>query len=306
MHPEDPATIETRPSRLYLPKFDSSPATIFEYLLARFPQVNAAAWRERVSRGLIMLSDGTSLKEHTPYRHGITVFYRKEVPFEPALLEDPVIVYRDEQIIVADKPHGIPVTPSGEYIERSLFIRLQRITGLPELAPMHRLDLDTAGLVLFTIKEESRARYHRLFAEGRIEREYLAIAQVDAPPRKTRWHIANRIEPGVPWFLERIIEGQINAITDIELLELGSSLGQFRLFPKTGKRHQLRLHMESIRYPIAGDPFYPVLKKRRIGDFPLQLLARRLAFTDPETGVLRQFASGRNLSLVFDGEFRAV
>src|SRR5258707_605922 len=97
------APMKTRPSRLYLPKFESAPQTIFEYLLARFPQVNAAVWRERVSQGLITLSDGTTLEERSPYRHGMTVFYRKEVPSEPVTLEEPVVVYRDDVIMVVDK-----------------------------------------------------------------------------------------------------------------------------------------------------------------------------------------------------------
>ncbi len=144
--------IQTRPSRLYLPKFDAAPPTIFEYLLARFPQVDTAIWRARVSQGLVTLSDGTTLREDSPYRHGILVFYRKEVASEPPPLEEPEIVFRDDDILVADKPHGMPVTPSGQHVERSLFVRLQRSTGLPDLAPIHRLDRETAGLVFFAIK----------------------------------------------------------------------------------------------------------------------------------------------------------
>jgi tRNA pseudouridine32 synthase/23S rRNA pseudouridine746 synthase len=296
--------MDTRPSRLYLPKFDRAPETIFQYLLARFPQVDAATWRERMSRGAITLSDGTTLNEDSPYRHGVTVFYRKEVPSEPALREEPAVLYRDEEIIVVDKPHGMPVTPSGQHIERSLFIRVQRMTGLPDLTPVHRLDLDTAGLVLFTIKENARAAYSRLFAEGRIEREYLAVGHVNTAPQQAFWHIENRIEGGDPWFLQRIVEGRVNAITDIELIDAQSNLGWFRLLPQTGKRHQLRLHMASIGCPIVGDPFYPILTSQRDPDLPLQLLARRLAFIDPLSGEARSFTSARNLS--FDGELRAV
>jgi tRNA pseudouridine32 synthase/23S rRNA pseudouridine746 synthase len=290
------AGMQTRPSRLYLPKFDSAPDTIFEYLLARFPQVDVAIWHERVSRGLITLSDGTTLEENSPYRHGMTVFYRKEVPSEPPLLEEPLIVYRDDEILIVDKPHGMPVTPSGEHIERSLFVRLQRITGLPDLAPIHRLDRDTAGLLLFTIKADARAHYHRLFAEGRIEREYLAVAHVDPPLQRTHWRIENRIEAGEPWYRQRIVEGRVNAITEIELADLRSGLGRFRLFPKSGKKHQLRIHMVSIGCPIVGDPFYPGITKERPGDPPMQLLATRLAFIDPLTGTARSFTSARTLS----------
>jgi tRNA pseudouridine32 synthase/23S rRNA pseudouridine746 synthase len=298
--------METRPSRLYLPKFVGSPKTIFEYLVARFPQVNAAVWHERVSQGLVTLNDGTKLTEQSPYRHGMTVFYRKQVPSEPPLLEEPVIVYRDDEIIVADKPHGIPVTPCGQHIERSLFIRLQRITELPDLAPVHRLDLDTAGLVLFTVRTDARAHYHRLFAEGRIEREYLAVAHVDGQPNRTHWRIENRIEEGEPWFLQRIVEGPVNAITEIELTEWRSGFGRFLLFPRTGKRHQLRLHMASIGFPIVGDPFYPAIVKRHDAALPLQLLARRLSFIDPLSGAAQNFASARNLSLTLDGKLGAV
>jgi len=298
--------MQTRASRLYLPKFDSAPQTVFEYLLARFPRVNAAIWRERVAKGLITLSDGTTLEENSPYRHGITVFYRKEVAAEPAPLEEPVIVYRDDEILVVDKPHGMQVTPSGQQIERSLFIRLQRMTEFPDLAPIHRLDRDTAGLVLFTIKAKARGQYHRLFSEGRIEREYLAVAHVRASLKETRWRLENRIEAGEPWFRQRIVEGSVNAITEIELVDLRAGFGLFRLFPRTGKQHQLRVHMASIGCPIIGDPVYPAITKKHDGDPTLQLLARRLAFIDPLTDKTREFTSSRTLSLLVDGELRAI
>src|SRR5262245_52779239 len=198
--------MQTRPSRLYLPKFDPAPPTIFEYLLARFPQIDASIWHDRVSQGSVTLSDGTTLREDSPYRHGIWVFYRKEVASEPPALVEPQIVYRDDDILVVDKPHGMPVTPSGQHIERSLFVRLQRSTGLPDLAPMHRLDRETAGLVLFAIKPAARAGYHRLFAEGNIEREYLALAHTTSPIDRTRWRIENRMASGEPWFRQRIVE----------------------------------------------------------------------------------------------------
>src|SRR5215831_7740871 len=226
--------LHTRPSRLYLPKLESPPATILEHLLAHFPQVHPCTWRARISRGLVRLSDGTTLRKDSPYRHGLTVFYRKEVPSEPDPVEEPLIIYRDEEILMADKPHGMPVTPSGEHVERSLLVRLQRLTDLPDLDPAHRLDRDTAGLVLFIIRPDARAHYHRLFAEGRVEREYVAVAHVGSQHNPTRWHIENRIGPGEPWYRQRIVEGPVNAVTEIELVDSEPDLfGRFRLFPKT-------------------------------------------------------------------------
>ena len=284
-----------RPSRVYLPKFNSAPRTVLEYLLARFPQVNESIWRERVSRGQITLSDGKAIEEDFPYLHGITVFYRKEVLSEPEPAEEPLIIYRDEDILVVDKPHGMPVTPSGEHVGRSVLIRLQRITGLPDLDPVHRLDRETAGVLMFSIKPGVRARYHQLFAEGRVEREYLAVARPAGPLNAVRWRLENRIERGEPWYRQRIVEGAVNAITEIELIDAQLEMGRFHLRPKTGKKHQLRVHMASIGCPILGDPFYPVVSEKRDGDPPLQLLAKRLAFNDPLTGAAREFVSTRSL-----------
>ncbi len=140
------------PSRLYLPKVDSPPATILAHLITHFPQVPPHIWRERVARGLVTCDDGTTLRKDSPYRHGITVLYRKEVPSEPDPVEEEVILYRDEEILVADKPHGMGVTPAGDHVERSLLVRLQRSTRLSTLTPAHRLDRETAGVVLLIIK----------------------------------------------------------------------------------------------------------------------------------------------------------
>jgi len=284
-----------RPSRLYLPKVEPPPATILDHLLARFPQIHPHIWGARVSRGLITLSDGTTLRKDSPYRHGLTVFYRREVPSEPNPLEEPQVVFRDEEIIVADKPHGMPVTPAGEYLERTLLIRLQRSTGLTALAAMHRLDRETAGLLLLTIKPSARAHYHRLFTQGTIEREYLAVAHIKDAPNRRRWRVENRIEPGDPWFRQRIVEGPANAFTEIELLDLREGVGLFRLVPKSGRKHQLRVHMASIGFPILGDPFYPKIREKQDGDPPLQLLANGLAFIDPMSGLPRSFTSAREL-----------
>src|SRR5262245_54786670 len=226
-------------SRLYLPKLESPPSTILEYLFLRFPQIDPRIWRERVSRGAVMLSDGTALQEDSPYRHGGFVFYRREVPSEPGVVEEPLIIHRDEEVLIVDKPHGMPVAPVGPYVERSLLVYLQRVTGLDTLAPMHRLDRETAGLLLFTTRAEIRAQYHRLFADGLIEREYRAVAFTKDAPTQMHWHVETRIESGEPWFRQTIVEGPPNAVTEIELLKRLEGIGLFRLVPRTGKKHQL-------------------------------------------------------------------
>src|SRR5262245_36981924 len=157
-----------RQSRLYLPKLETHPATILEYLIVRFPRIAPNIWCERISRGLVTLSDGTTVKAASVYRHGIMVFYRKEVPGEPVTMEKAKILNRDDDILVVDKPHGLPVTPVGEYVERSLLVRLEKSTGLVHLAPLHRLDRETAGVLLLAINPAVREAYHQLFAERLI------------------------------------------------------------------------------------------------------------------------------------------
>ena len=285
-----------RPSRVYLPKLDDPPPTIFDHLLQRFPQVPSDVWRQRVSQGLVTLIDGTPVREDSAYQYGVMVYYRKHVPFEPEPLEEPIVIFRDDDIIVVDKPHGMAVTPAGEHVERSLLARLEKATGVTDLAPMHRLDRDTAGLVLFTISAASRALYHQLFSEGKMAKEYIAAAHVPENLQGRRWRIENRLEAGEPWYRQRIVDGPVNAITEIELVDVQAGCGRFRLFPTTGKKHQLRVHMSSIGCPILGDPFYPTIKERHEDDLPLQLIAMSLAFIDPRTGISRSFTSQRQLA----------
>jgi len=279
-----------------LPKLESPPSTILEHLIAHFPNVIPSIWRERVASGLVTVDDGTTLRLDSPYRHGTTILYRKEAHSEPKPLEAELVVYRDEEIIVADKPHGMLVTPAGEQVERSLLVRLQRSTGLDTLAPMHRLDRETAGVLLFAVNPASRGSYHQLFAKRLIEREYLAVADVVDSPNRTQWRVENRLEASDPRYRQRIVEGVVNAITEIELLNLRGKVGLFRLEPKTGKKHQLRVHMASLGFPIVGDPLYSKIRENHHGDLPMQLLANRLAFMDPLSGLPRSFNSVRNLS----------
>jgi tRNA pseudouridine32 synthase/23S rRNA pseudouridine746 synthase len=168
--------------------------------------------------------------------------------------------------------------------------------ALEDLSPIHRLDRETAGLLLFSIRPETRARYHGLFSSRSVEREYLAASYLRDPLSQTCWCIKNRLEGGEPWFRQRIVDGPVNSITDIEVVRMYPEAAEFRLLPKTGKKHQLRVHMASIGYPIIGDPFYPEIQPKHEVGPPLQLVARRLKFVDPLTGRCHEFTSQRTLS----------
>jgi tRNA pseudouridine32 synthase/23S rRNA pseudouridine746 synthase len=200
--------------------------------------------------------------------------------------------------VVADKPHFMPVTPSGRYLHATLLVRLKRRLGLPELSPLHRIDRDTAGLVLLSVQQRTRGAYQALFRDRQITKHYDAIAPWRADLAFPREH-ASRLEESEQFFRMHEVPGEPNSLTRIELVEVAEPWARYRLSPVTGKRHQLRVHMAALGMPLRNDPFYPVVNDPPEGDYsrPLQLLARSLEFTDPVTGEARVFESRQALQL---------
>ena len=255
-----------------------------------------------MTRGLVTKDGGTAVKADAPYRHGQTIYYFREVRSEPESPVSETILFQDAQILVVDKPHGMRVTPAGDHVDRSLLSRLQRSVGNPNLAPLHRLDQETAGLILFSVNPNTRGRYHALFANRAINRTYVAVTRSREIPSQKHWIVENRIERGEPWFRQRIVQGLPNAITRIEWRRTLGDLALFHLYPKTGRKHQLRVHMASIGFPILGDPLYPQQREPEPSDPPLQLLAYELRFIDPVTGVERAFKTSLKLAS-FEGPY---
>ena len=247
--------------------------------------------------GLIVGADGRSVAGGAAYEPGMSVWFYREPPDEEQVPFALDVVYRDEHIVVADKPHFLATTPRGSHVRETALARLRVDLGMPALGAAHRLDRLTAGLLLFTVRPEERGAYQSLFSEKLVRKEYEAVAPYSsdlALPRTVRSRIVK--ERGV--MAAREVEGEPNAVSHVELLDRRDGLGRYRLTPSTGQTHQLRVHMNALGVPILGDPLYPVVTGPvPAGDFrrPLQLLARRLEFTDPVTGHEHRFASGRVL-----------
>ena len=267
--------------------------TVLDCLCERFPAVARTQWLDRMSRGRVLDSAGTCVTPETPYRVGLEIHYYREVPDEPPIPFDDVVLHADADLLVADKPHFLPVTPAGAHVHETLLGRLVRRTGNPALAPLHRIDRETAGLVLFSTNPHSRARYQALFRERRIEKHYEAMAPA-LPGVEFPLVRSSRMVAGEPFFRMQEIAGPANSETRIDVVARGDARWRYALTPHTGRKHQLRVHMAALGAPISNDGLYPSVRHRAQGDYsaPLQLLAKRLAFTDPLSGVERSYSSG--------------
>jgi tRNA pseudouridine32 synthase/23S rRNA pseudouridine746 synthase len=274
---------------------------LLDFLSERFPNISPQIWLARMARGDLIDERGQALTpeqaSNWPYPAHQRLYYYREVPNEPRIPFDEVVLYQDDHLLVVDKPHFLPVVPSGGYLTETVLVRLKNRLGLNDLVPIHRIDRDTAGLVLLAKQPASRAAYCALFSQHAVRKTYEAIAPWRAD---LSWPItrSSRIREAGHFMLQHELPGQPNAITHIDVLEVRGDLARYQLKPVTGQRHQLRVHMLGLGLPILNDGLYPTLTPEGQPDYakPLQLLAKRLEFTDPVSGAPRQFESARKLN----------
>jgi tRNA pseudouridine32 synthase / 23S rRNA pseudouridine746 synthase len=271
--------------------------TLLDALCERFPRVPREAWLDRFRRGRVVGDDGTPLTPDASQSVPRVVRYWREVPDEAPVPFGHAVVHADGRLIVADKPHFLPVMPAGRFAADTLVGRLERSNGRPVTA-LHRIDRATAGLVLLSLDPTSRAEYQALFRERRVVKLYEALAP-PLPDLQFPLTVRSRLEPGEPFFRMRLAPGEPNAETTIDVLERGHSAWKYELRPVTGRKHQLRVQMSGLGAPIFGDDLYPTLAGRDPGDYstPLRLVARRLEFVDPFTGAFTCYRSAIPLAL---------
>lgn len=270
-------------SATWLPTGDWN--TLLEFLCFKFPDISENNWISRMQRQMVLDESGLSVDVDAPFQSNARIYYYREVDNEIKLPFKEQILYQDEHLLVADKPHFMQIIPRGQYLHETLQVRLQNQLKLPELSPLHRLDRETAGIVLFSKTPETRHLYQNLFAKREMHKVYHAIAAADSSV-KLPTTVRSRIERGEPFFRMKEVAGEANSETHIEVLQ---SLGEsclYKLQPITGKTHQLRVHMASLGIAIENDPCYPRLNLKQAGDYskPLKLLAKSIGFQCPRTG----------------------
>ena len=271
-------------------------ATMLDFLVQRFPGVAAEVWQQRLLQGDVVDELGAQVTPERTYQPKLHLYYYRSVPDEVPIPFEEAVLFQDEHLVVADKPHFLPVTPSGGYLQQTLLVRLKRRLGLTDLVPLHRIDRDTAGLVLFSVQPATRGIYQGLFRQHSMRKTYQATARWD-PTLHWPLRRETRIGDSAHFMQQQELPGPPNAITLIEPLAVHGALARYQLQPITGHRHQLRVHMNALGLPILGDGIYPTLTPEGHTNpaLPLQLLAQALEFTDPRTGFVRRFESERRL-----------
>ena len=272
---------------------------MLSFLAERFTAVPESIWRERLLRGEVRNQHGEALRPESPYRSGDCIFYYRELPEGEARIPvEEKILHLDDHLLVADKPHFLPVIPTGRFVQETLLVRLKKTTGLQDLVPIHRLDRETAVVIVFSHQPASRGKYQSMFQQRSMFKVYEAIAPLRPDLALPRVHRSRVEEIPEQFFKMHEAEGTPNSETHISLLEQRGEFGLYQLEPVTGRRHQLRVHMASLGIPILNDLFYPHAVPVGVADDldkPLKLLARSLFFIDPLDGRERHFVSQRSL-----------
>ncbi|MGX9460414.1 pseudouridine synthase [Shewanella sp. A14] len=299
------SAIAAQPSYIVLPRASELAGkqyqTVVEFMIDHFKQIDPNVWLQRIEEGKVHWQNGELITTDSAYQATARVYYYREVVAETKVPFNEKILYQDSNTIVIYKPHFLPVTPGGNYVNECLVHRLRIATQIDTVAPAHRLDKDTAGVMLMTLDPQTRHAYHQLFLDDKITKDYQAIAKLTPQlitdlAAKTctlpiHWTVKNRIVAANPSFTMQVVEGEANSHSEISLVAVKDGFGLFELSPITGKTHQLRVHMQSLGMPILHDRFYPVLQPKGPEKFdkPLQLLAKRLRFTDPISGIEQDF-----------------
>lgn len=286
-------------STVLLPKIEKPYPSILDFLTNRFPAIGRDIWKDRINDKKVLTEQGDPIYPETTYTPLKRLHYFREVSAEPVIPFNETIVFCNDELLVACKPHFLPVTPSGPYVTECLLHRLKEKTQNRDLVPINRIDRETAGLVLFSMNPETRGRYHELFMNGEVEKTYYAVTEYPRIPETKSWVVKNRIITGNPWFRMKIAPGKPNAVSRISLVTSEGNRGLFQLSPATGKKHQLRLHLSGLGFPILNDRVYPVLLPLQEMTFesPLQLLAQKIGFRDPVSKKQVIYQSDRRLCL---------
>jgi len=274
-----------RPSTVKLPEQPpQGEQTIFDFFLHRFPRISPTIWLERFTNGKVWAA-GTPIDAETPYRPLLEVHYRREAEREPPVREDYRVVWSNRHLMVVDKPPNLPVTPGGCWVRGCLLHLLLESTGNDQIAPLHRIDRLTSGVLLLSLDPSTRSQFARLFQpQSLVEKDYTAVCELQRDPPSQRFSLAHHIARSETEYWRQVVRPDLppNAGCEVQVMAVEKGLVHMRVRPLTGRKHQIRVQLAHEGLPILGDPLYGTRPSHDPEDCSqrLWLDARRLAVTD--------------------------
>lgn len=275
----------------------ASGETVLGFYSARYSHSTQVQWRERIESGAVLL-DGERVREDAPVSAGQRLTYHRPAWVEPSAPLTFDVLYEDEQIIVVDKPSGLPVLPGGGYLQNTLlFLVRQRFGADAPPSPVHRLGRGTSGVVLFARDVEAGRQLTAAFKQRAITKVYRALVQgVGLEPTFTVNLPIGKIEYVPTGVLYAASADGKAAVSECTVLEEDRVSDQTLLDVEiiTGRPHQIRIHVAAMGHPLVGDPLYvagggvaevpPGDQPPLPGDVGYHLHARLIGLAHPRTG----------------------
>ncbi|MCP4294387.1 MAG: RluA family pseudouridine synthase [Proteobacteria bacterium] len=225
------------------------------FLRSRYHPTSSTTEIEEVIANRIVIN-GKNVGNDFSLSPGDQVHYTHRREDESTCLTNIVTLFEDEWILAISKPDGFPVTPSGRFYFNSLAISLREWSQNDEISPLHRLDIETSGVLLFCKKKKFRGKFQKLFERKQVTKDYIAL--VTGTP-----NVSLIQGDMVPLAGSKIFSKQTlipsrnpNSQTLIKGLIPREGFNEVWLSPVSGKTNQLRVHMASIGCPIVGDKKY--------------------------------------------------
>jgi 23S rRNA pseudouridine1911/1915/1917 synthase len=229
--------------------------TLLAHLTARYPLASEVEWGQRIDLGQVLLNDQPARRDDL-LQAGQWLVWNRPPWIEPAVPLATALLYEDRDLLAVAKPTGLPTLPGGgEFLEHTLLALVRR--RHPAASPMHRLGRGTSGVVLFAPTTEARKPLQSAFQDGRTRKVYRALCQ--GHPAQDAFDIAAPIGE-IPYdplgSIHAADPGGRPSLSRVTVLERRQDATLLEVEIRTGRPHQIRIHLAWAGHPLVGDPLY--------------------------------------------------
>jgi 23S rRNA pseudouridine1911/1915/1917 synthase len=271
--------------------------TLLEYYTQRYRHSTRAEWQERIASGQILV-DGKLGTIATRLQTGQRLTYNRLPWHEPEVPLHFVILHQDADLLIVEKPAGLPVLPGGGFLEHTLLKQLQDRYPQETPVPIHRLGRGTSGLMLLARSPFARAHLSKQMRDRQIHKTYRAlIGQSELSDQFEMQQAIGKIPHPVLGYVYAATANGLDAYSIGQVLKRHQDSTLLEVTILTGRPHQIRIHLAAIGYPLLGDPLYdvggipkfsavPIDPNQKLpvpGDCGYHLHAHQLSFTHPTT-----------------------